>query len=975
MEYIETHTEITQQTTLTKKSISLPATPNLSQLRRPVGSSYQKLGEQQSSVPGVHMPLTYDPANTRPQQHFHTTFIRQHNPATLPSAILPSSLPNEQSMLLKHPGRYDDAQLSKTFGSSHHHLSGNNNNNNNATMCANIVMAAAAAAAVSNQTKASKQTAGCFAQHNNPASDIKPKTQNSPRLGGGGGVFQRCENCCESNGKNSGQNNGLNHTSSYSAMYQPSDTETVSELSSYRFVTDEDLEIFNKNSNDRQQQQHHHHHHHHHLQTPHPSDSCVNYDDSIENDFSENQTNNRENYNNNHNNENITINQNECERQPYATNDTHRYSQKKSARLNKSRNGCDGVESPSTCCYAIDKSHSDKVIYYQATAVTEPVQIPPRDSCLEDELVSASLPRNYGSNFEPTTFARQQYIRQSLRSCKNGPPPVPPKPSADEVADPSYDPQKFYRKLQRFEKQNKVINQSVTREVLRSTQERSITPERCELLNCFPSYRGRANSAKNYSNNPQESQDPQKVHEISCQDNCDHYADYSNINYSCKIASEFSNPKRTLRYDHHGRLKSAHISHLPVTNFYRRNSLETLSLQRALTHTPIKLTPTLTRKFTYTPKHTITTQLREVNEDECDTSDLRKDQKNLNNVTISSVKFDNLSKRSLTDQQRNDQNFLQNLVNEIPTNNSPINNELNQSGETSHNTLQRKSINLLQSGIQSQLLSANSNEYLKNPTNKSKYQNLAINQNDKSSITNKHSEDQNHNYFSESLKHQVTSEVTNHSYANENSNPVNAIQLQPLNLNNHQSKDQSEKFKPTLYEHQSQAYGSENKTHHGITSTSPLKSPTSPTTLLQLPSPSRLPPRKSHSSPLVLNHDAQSSSPVWLSSETIESQTSSSQKCLDDTQSNCSDQTTIFHFEHDCSQSSSPSSALYGSQSVHNNTGGNFLKGPLLLRRLPAIQSFGYIPTQSSSLGSANVREYIEKEVSVIFMKNFIKAM
>lgn len=772
-------------------------------------------------------------------------------------------------------------------------------------MCSNIVMVA------SNQTNSmqpqpheanpTNTTTIASQDHRLLSSTGKHKAQNSPQHVVRGGGFLRCEHCCESmaaNNNSGGQNNGLKHTSSYSAMYQPSDTETVSELSSYRFVTDEDLElvVHSKCSNDSRrsyrgvgERQDTNSHTLNVSRTP-SSVNCVNYyDDSddkrLENDRisvqQQQYTNNHELYSNNNNNnnyyyKNIYKNNNNNEIEAIIPNE----SEQKSCNNNESVSSKRRPEDLKTnCCYSIDKSPSDNVIYYQAFAVTEPLKIPSREPVSKDDLLSSSLPRNYGSDFDTNTFTRQLYLRQSLRSYRNGPPPVPPKPSAEEnTSEPSYDPQRFYRKLQRFEKQNSVINQTVQRDSVRNTQqqqERSITPERCELLNCFPSYRSnRLNNAKDQLTQNNVLQNPNQ--DTSSNGSSPYYNNNNNNgNYSCRNVNvhDFgSSPKRTLRYDNHGRLKSAYISQLPI----KRNSLETVEQsQRSFSQSSLKLTPTLTRKFTYTPKHTITTQLTEVpNEEEYETND--KTQKNNDNAKISIIK----KSESLSQD------------------NNPV------KSSEDHN-----------------------------PPTIREYENLKeIKENQK-----------------------------------ENHNRKDNVKIKALSKEDIKHLSSSESVS---------AYNSKSKFIYR-TEASPPNSPTSPTRLI--------PPKKSHSSPLVLiHHDGcvgggggapLPSSPVWLSSETIESQTSSSQRCLDETQSNCSDQTTIFHFEQDCSSSSSPSNILYGSatgQPSSTKAAGQFLKGSLQVRHLPAIQSFGYIPTHSSSLGSANVREYIEKEVSNISLSLYI---
>ncbi|XP_037826291.1 putative uncharacterized protein DDB_G0282499, partial [Lucilia sericata] len=889
----------------TKKSISLPATPNLSQLRRPVRSSYKKLNEQQTTLTTeaiIHMPLTYEQFRKRQQLQTQTlktptnltsplssspTATTTTPPTSPATPTLSTSSPTSKklntstrSMLLKHRSvRYeetttttstpynlplDNSTTTNSHANDQQHFANNNNNSNNATICATIINN-------NNNNKMSK-TQGCFLQtcsyqnengeqKNNTINSEEHKITNTPRGGaGGGGGFLRCEHCCESMGSlrqqsqpsnghrlttrtNNGQNTNYSKSTSLgSDHYQRSDSETVSELSSYRFVTDEDIGIV-VNVNDKFSSS----------QSPLSSSEnenqikrfteCVSndveetYDDNVlkENINSTTTKQQQHNETNNFKNKNEYIQkEHEQQQKQYQQQQQPLNQQQKRDRYyidldHNKTSRAPSVQTPTNCCYTIDKSHSDQFIPYVASNnnnnnninnynnnITKPVQIPvrnetfaPVDLNLNDCSLSSSLPRNYGSNFDTYSFARQVYIRNSVRSQKTAP-PVPPKPitDLDDKESSSYDPQKFYRKLQKFEKQSSLIQQqSLPREIpsVRS-QERSITPERCELLNCFPSYRNRNQEQKSSEtiNNSAINEHLQQTENFEELLNHSHKNGFNPLNTNGHInnnnnnnnnntlnKSEYSTPKRTLRYDNHGRLKSSFLTQLPVTN-YRRASLDTDSTPKC--HSPslnLKLTPTLTRKFQYSPKHTITKEINEETEEE------------IEEITPSS----------------------------------------------------------------------------------------------------------------------------------------NASVINEQNNNNHNTS-------PPL-----------------------LNSPTSPA----LSTRSLLPQKKSYSSPIVLHHD-RLSSPVWLSTDTLESHTSSSQKCLDEVQSNCSDQTTIFHFEHDNSNSSSPSSLLYGSggvavagQHYHYGSncasnGGNIFKGPLLVKRLPAIQSFGYIPTQSSSLGSANVREEFEKE-------------
>lgn len=142
-------------------------------------------------------------------------------------------------------------------------------------------------------------------------------------------------------------------------------------------------------------------------------------------------------------------------------------------------------------------------------------------------------------------------------------------------------------------------------------------------------------------------------------------------------------------------------------------------------------------------------------------------------------------------------------------------------------------------------------------------------------------------------------------------------------------------------------------------------SPTSPASPISLQSPKAsggLNQNNSQSLPSVPQSNG-IQSPLWLSSETIESSRVSEQKSLvDDLQSNCSDQTTIFHLDNEFSNSATSLSLTI--QTTAEGSGSN-LHGPVVLKRIPAIYSFGYIPSiGTSSLVSANALETGEREVS-----------
>lgn len=883
-------------TTTTKKSISLPTTPNLSQLRRPVRSSYRKFNnsqelERKAVGNNIHMPLTYEQfrKNQLQQQQQQKFLENSTSPSLATDQYLPTTSasssnvnnssknlkkfnsPSTRSMLLKqqHILHYEEtkpATTRETTTTTSYHLTNDNrktinnnsstlsfktnnaqefsniqNNNNNATISNNNNNN-------NNNNNKMFQNQGCFLQtcsyqnendqqHYNAITNTSTKSNtintqqhkimdSNPKNGGGG--FLRCEHCCESISSQRSQTNGqragklygqnsksLKSTSLGSDHYQCSDSETVSELSSYRFVTDEDIGLVNKENSSKPLSS-----------SVSLSSSCENenrnkrltecvsnndieenYNDDSNNDLKEYINSTRKIYKNETNyiknkNEYIPKQQTQQQQEKQLLNEQQQQQKEKRDRFfldldHNKTSRASNIQTPTNCCYTIDKSNSDQFIPYAYNSHnnnnnnyppnnTKPVEIPStnvkqnNDNLLNDNILSSSLPRNYGSNFETCSFARQLYLRNSLRSQKSAP-PVPPKPLTDTREDSnSYDPQKFYRKLEKFEKHTTIIQQqSLPREIpLTRSQERSITPEKCELLNCFPSYR------KEKSLNIKHTSEVKDLNRKEEKENGLNI-NLNNSNYT---------PKRTLRYDNHGRLKSSFITQLPVTN-YRRSSLDNDSAKYStLSALNLKLTPTLTRKFQYSPKHLITKEINEENEEDID------------------------------------EDFNKTIIN---------------ASETSNNN----------------------------------------------NITNQ--------------------------------------QTSPL-----------------------------------------LNSPTSPA----YASRSLLPQKKSLSSPIVLHHERCGgglASPIWLSSETIESHTSSSQKCLDEVQSNCSDQTTIFHFEHDNSTSSSPSSLLYGSGGVighqsynYNQNGGNLFRGPLQVKRLPAIQSFGYIPTQSSSLGSANVREEFENGVS-----------
>ncbi|XP_050336457.1 uncharacterized protein LOC126763199 [Bactrocera neohumeralis] len=144
-------------------------------------------------------------------------------------------------------------------------------------------------------------------------------------------------------------------------------------------------------------------------------------------------------------------------------------------------------------------------------------------------------------------------------------------------------------------------------------------------------------------------------------------------------------------------------------------------------------------------------------------------------------------------------------------------------------------------------------------------------------------------------------------------------------------------------------------------------SPTSPTSPISLKSPKSsggLNQKNSQSLPSVPQSNGIQSL-LWLSSETIES--SREKSFVDDLQSNCSDQTTIFHLDNEFSHSAT---SLSSTTQTATESGGNTLHRPIVLKRIPAIQSFGYSPSiETSSLG-ANAPENDEREINMEKRRN-----
>nr|XP_014098224.1 uncharacterized protein LOC106623286 isoform X3 [Bactrocera oleae] len=152
-----------------------------------------------------------------------------------------------------------------------------------------------------------------------------------------------------------------------------------------------------------------------------------------------------------------------------------------------------------------------------------------------------------------------------------------------------------------------------------------------------------------------------------------------------------------------------------------------------------------------------------------------------------------------------------------------------------------------------------------------------------------------------------------------------------------------------------------------LTAAASQTSPTSPISLKSPRSSGGLNQKNSQSLPSVPQSNG-IQSPLWLSSETIESSRVSEQKSLvDDLQSNCSDQTTIFHLDNEFSRSAT---SLSSTTQTATESGGNTLHKPIVLKRIPAIHSFGYIPSIETSLLGANAPEDDKREINMEKRRN-----
>ncbi|XP_036346042.1 uncharacterized protein LOC118755272 [Rhagoletis pomonella] len=154
------------------------------------------------------------------------------------------------------------------------------------------------------------------------------------------------------------------------------------------------------------------------------------------------------------------------------------------------------------------------------------------------------------------------------------------------------------------------------------------------------------------------------------------------------------------------------------------------------------------------------------------------------------------------------------------------------------------------------------------------------------------------------------------------------------------------------------------------TDTTSPSSPTLPISLQSQKSSGGLNQKNSQSLPSVPQSN-DTNSPHWLSCETLASSRRSEPKSgLDDLQSNCSDQTTIFHLDNEWSLSASSLSPTSQPTLITGNSG-HISRGPVVLKRIPEIHSFGHIPQiQSNTQKSANVREEGEKEVNMEKRRN-----
>ncbi|XP_037942979.1 uncharacterized protein LOC119675833 isoform X2 [Teleopsis dalmanni] len=361
-------------------------------------------------------------------------------------------------------------------------------------------------------------------------------------------------------------------------------------------------------------------------------------------------------------------------------------------------------------------------------------------------------------------------------------------------------------------------------------------------------------------------------------------------------------PKHTLRYDNHGRLKAAHISHLST-------SLSETRLNRKQSATvktePISLPPTKIKVLN-------SSAVNKLNPSLC-----RK--LNFFNENLELKKLGNNSPLSVNIE-----------------NNSNNENISNDNVDTTEYTISTKPL------VSS--LPTSPTKTLSN-ANVTSGENIKIHQSDLdlSFITNQQTEQQLFKSFSDNENFVLKNKLINQA---DETDQIRCYSDFSLKSNYPSSSVGSLPCKCACKQL--------NSPTSPISPTSP-KSLTSPTQSLTL-----INQKNSHSLPSV---SADIQCPLhWLSSETIETQ-SSYQKYLDDTQSNCSDQTTIFHIDNDCRSSASSVPSV-------QSLGNNFLRGPLILKRVPAIQSFGYIPSHTTSASSANVRNYNDKECNMEKRRN-----
>ncbi|XP_053961835.1 uncharacterized protein LOC128865531 isoform X2 [Anastrepha ludens] len=388
-------------------------------------------------------------------------------------------------------------------------------------------------------------------------------------------------------------------------------------------------------------------------------------------------------------------------------------------------------------------------------------------------------------------------------------------------------------------------------------------------------------------------------------------------------------PKRTLRYDSYGRLKSERVSRLPTgtkslangrkaaseTRLHRANhnapSTSKYDLPPSLSANNIKLTPTLCRKFNY---------LSDKFED-CV-------------VEREELELDTTAARSENNLQQKQQLIVQHRAKDLGDV-EQISTEANSNTtDALHATSVRNTPSCLAFDKE-------------------------LNLNFTKTIPPDH---QIYKSFSD----------TQNFVANHKPNKSN-------NINNIIAANQSKRFfsdfslKSEFAESDSSlpCQCSSNQPTSPTDTTSPT-SPASPISQLSPKSSGGLNQKNSQSLPSVPQSNG-AQSPLWLSSETIGSLRQSEPKSgLDDLQSNCSDQTTIFHLDNECSLSATSLSPT--SHTQRQSLAGysaHALRSPVVLKRIPAIHSFGYIPPIQSSLqSSANVRENDEREINMEKRRN-----